>query len=831
MPSGNDLTGLLQTTFGHPGFRPHQQQVCEAAANGRDVLLVMPTGAGKSLCYQLPALALRERARSAGTTVGSTLVISPLIALMDDQAGKLAALGLRVARIHSGLSREDARLACREYLSGELDFLFIAPERMRVPGFPEMLAKRKPALVAIDEAHCISQWGHDFRPDYRTLGQHLPLLRPAPIVALTATATPAVRQDILAQLQLREASVFVTGFRRENLAVEVIELSKPERTAFTVKLLSAKEARPAIVYAPSRKAAEELAGELTRRFPARAYHAGLEPGVREQVQRDFLSGKLDVVVATIAFGMGVDKADVRTVVHSALPASVEGFYQEIGRAGRDGLPSRSVLLHGFADRRMHEFFFERDYPEASELARVEAALGDAFESMDEVGRRIRKINPEVLAKSVEKLVAQGAAAMDVGGWVRATGEAGWRAGYDKQLGFRREQLARMVGFAESQTCRMYSLVQHFGDATDRARACGICDICDPAASNAGVGREPDAVECRDLRAILRAIESGGRSTGKLFTDLALTKDRKQFDSWVDALGRAGLLTVVSETFRSSEGRDIQYRKAVLTHEGRDPDDRALATVVLRDGDASASVAGAKRTSATAQKRERAEAVAALTPIQQALEGRLRAWRKDVAAASGKPAFFVMTDAALLGISRIEPGTLADLAKVSGLGTAKIETYGAAILAIVRCEQANVVTAPTRKAAPVVTASLPFQAQAAPAPEGASTANPARRPPLTVVSKPTVAAARQKAAQASTRTAPSLAVTDAEGGALESKLKEWRKAEASKSGLPSFFVLSDTSLRSIAAARPASVAELRALQGVGAEKADKFGPAILGLCAS
>src|ERR1019366_2796068 len=187
-----DLTSLLHRTFGHSSFRANQEAVCRAATDGRDVLLVMPTGAGKSLCYQLPAIARG----------GTALVVSPLIALMDDQAAKLAAHGLRVGRIHSGLSRDDTRQACRDYLDGTLQFLFIAPERLRAPGFPEMLARRKPSLIAMDEAHCISGWGHDFRPDYRTLGDHLPALRPAPIIALTATATPTVQQDIVAQLQL-----------------------------------------------------------------------------------------------------------------------------------------------------------------------------------------------------------------------------------------------------------------------------------------------------------------------------------------------------------------------------------------------------------------------------------------------------------------------------------------------------------------------------------------------------------------------------------------------------------------------------------------------------
>src|ERR1700691_5670744 len=208
------LRELLESVFGFAGFRANQEEVWRAARGGRDLLLVMPTGAGKSLCYQLPAIARG----------GTALVISPLIALMDDQAAKLGALGVRVARIHSGLERAAARQACMDYLQGDLQFLFIAPERLRVPGFAEMLAKRKPSLIAIDEAHCISQWGHDFRPEYRMLRQHLHLLRPAPVLALTATATPVVQNDILVQLGLADAVRFIHGFRRENLAIEVVEV-------------------------------------------------------------------------------------------------------------------------------------------------------------------------------------------------------------------------------------------------------------------------------------------------------------------------------------------------------------------------------------------------------------------------------------------------------------------------------------------------------------------------------------------------------------------------------------------------------------------------------
>jgi RecQ family ATP-dependent DNA helicase len=383
--------------FGFAHFRANQEAVCRAAIAGRDLLLVMPTGAGKSLCYQLPALVLG----------GTALVISPLISLMEDQAAKLAALGLRVARIHSGMERGASRQACIDYLQGNLQFLFIAPERLRVPGFAEMLAKGKLALIAIDEAHCISQWGHDFRPDYRMLGQYLPDLRGgAPVLALTATATPSVQADILQQLGMVKPERFIHGFRRENLAIEVVEVPVPERPRAICGLLGDERRRPAIVYAPSRKLAERLAEELSVSIPAAAYHAGLDAATRERVQTAFQAGELEVVVATIAFGMGIDKADIRTVIHAGLPSTLEGYYQEIGRAGRDGALSRTYLMHSYADQRTHDFFLNRDYPPVGHLEQVFRALGEEPRAVDEL-RGASKLGEEEFDKALEKLEIHG----------------------------------------------------------------------------------------------------------------------------------------------------------------------------------------------------------------------------------------------------------------------------------------------------------------------------------------------------------------------------------------------------------------------------------------
>ena len=468
-----ELSKLLHSVFGFSRFRANQEAVCRAAIDGRDLILVMPTGFGKSLCYQLPAIALG----------GTALVISPLIALMEDQAAKLLSLGLRVGRIHSGLDRLQARQTCVEYLQGSLQFLFIAPERLRVPGFGEMLAKRKPALIAIDEAHCISQWGHDFRPDYRMLGQYLPALRPAPVLALTATATPTVQADILAQLGMVKPAKFIHGFRRSNLAIEVVELAMRERPQAICGLLTDATRRPAIVYATSRKGAEQYAAELSRHLPAAAYHAGLDPATRERVQTAFQSGELEVVVATIAFGMGIDKANIRTVIHAGLPATLEGYYQEIGRAGRDGVPSRTYLMHSYADQRTHDFFLSRDYPPADHLQQVFRSLGEEPQPFEEL-RATSKLSEEEFDKALEKLEIHGGARVDFGGNVTAGGP-GWKKTYTIQAQFRAEQMEKVLRFTTSAECRMAALVRHFGDVEDASRACGICDVCDPGARFCG----------------------------------------------------------------------------------------------------------------------------------------------------------------------------------------------------------------------------------------------------------------------------------------------------------------------------------------------------------
>jgi len=664
------LDALLHRAFGFEAFRANQEEVCRTVIEGRDALLVMPTGAGKSLCYQLPGLARG----------GTTLVISPLIALMEDQFKKLRDRGFAVECIHSGRDRAASRQVCIDYLNGKLQFLFIAPERLRVRGFPEMLAKRKPTLIAIDEAHCISQWGHDFRPDYRLLGGYLPTLRPAPVIALTATATAVVQRDIRDQLGLDRQASFIHGFRRSNIAIEVVETSPSQRPDLAQELLSDPDRRPAIIYTPSRKQAESVAALLASHFTTAAYHAGLDAERRRRVQDGFVNGKLDVIVATVAFGMGIDKANIRSVIHTALPGSIEAYYQEIGRAGRDGAPSRAILMHSYADRHTHDFFFERDYPDVKLLDQIYGRLQAEPQPQDVVRERSR-VAPDVFEKALEKLWTHGGATIDADDNLsRGTDE--WRDSYVAQGIQKQAQIEEMIRYAQSNQCRMSSLVRHFGDTADSQKPCGICDFCAPESCMAQGFREPTPLEAAVARDVMNALRMNRKSVGKLHIETCGKNgmDRNGFEELMGAMARSGVVRLVDSVFEK-DGKQIPYRQASLTRDAENGNADMLLELRIREtaagpGNLAERKRGKKRTPAAAKNAGRE------TRQDSAAGAMLRGWRRALAVKRGVPAFRIMSDRVLLAIAEKEPKTAVDLLAIPGIGIKLVDKYGTQICRIV-----------------------------------------------------------------------------------------------------------------------------------------------------
>lgn len=625
----------LTRYFGYDSFRPGQQGIVEALLAGRDVLGVMPTGAGKSVCYQIPA----------ALSPGVTLVISPLISLMRDQVDALNDLGLPAAFINTTQTPDEQAMVFAQAAAGQIKLLYVAPERLETGRFRDFAARTPISLIAVDEAHCVSQWGQDFRSSYLGIGDFIAGLpqRP-PVGAFTATATERVRRDIVGLLGLRNPAVTVTGFDRPNLYFDVVKLETKYKAAWVARYVADHPDESGIVYCATRKTTEALADTLNQMgHPAVAYHGGMSPDARETAQRDFITDKVPVVVATNAFGMGIDKSNVRYVIHHNLPESIEAYYQEAGRAGRDGEPSRCTLLWNESDIVTRRRLLDNDYE----------------------NERLTPEEQEIVRQSKRRLL---------GGMV----------GYCRTTDCLHRYMTRYFGQELSSNAGSAAGEDIAADSSQSGK-CGACSNCESTFETIDVTRVAQAIS--------RCVHDVGQRVGSGKIVKILRGSRAQDLAWLnpERMPTFGMLKDMNE----ARVRDVLSQMATDGYlsiaEGRMPivmfGARAAETAApdfhyeIKRVERKSAAAGSGRSGGVADTADSAnvpgDALGSYIPDddEESLFQKLRELRRTIAQEIGKPPYIVFSDKTLRDMARIKPVTDAQFLAVNGVGQHKLDLYG------------------------------------------------------------------------------------------------------------------------------------------------------------